>query len=301
MSTSRLLGAMFAYIFEPLLPTLNYRKCNHGLNTHILFRTYGKILTSLFTALSVLFYGGTASAYFVQLDAQALSQQDANVVSYFNYQENNITSDAFDSGLVTGSNPLFGYAQNSVSVDLAAGTLRLYAMSSSNQVAGGSATLYDILTFSLPAGMTSTMVTAYLTIDGSVSGSLNAGTLPQDLYFQCISAAPTCSSGDGHDTVSLHDFSSPTTLAVPVLISDGATLQIQASISGSTGSGINPGDVAVIDLSNTGRLSLNLESGVTFTSESGVFLTAIPVPAAFWLFSSGLLGLIGIARRKKAA
>jgi len=30
-------------------------------------------------------------------------------------------------------------------------------------------------------------------------------------------------------------------------------------------------------------------------------ITAIPVPAAFWLFGSGLLGLIGISRRKKAA
>ena len=30
-------------------------------------------------------------------------------------------------------------------------------------------------------------------------------------------------------------------------------------------------------------------------------ITAVPVPAAFWLFGSGLLGLIGIARRKKAA
>lgn len=29
-------------------------------------------------------------------------------------------------------------------------------------------------------------------------------------------------------------------------------------------------------------------------------LTAIPVPAALWLFGSGLLGLIGVARRKKA-
>jgi len=30
-------------------------------------------------------------------------------------------------------------------------------------------------------------------------------------------------------------------------------------------------------------------------------ITAIPVPAAAWLFGSGLLGLIGIARRKKSA
>jgi len=28
---------------------------------------------------------------------------------------------------------------------------------------------------------------------------------------------------------------------------------------------------------------------------------AVPVPAAVWLFGSGLLGLVGVARRKKAA
>lgn len=33
----------------------------------------------------------------------------------------------------------------------------------------------------------------------------------------------------------------------------------------------------------------------------GVSLVVIPVPASVWLFGSGLLGLVGIARRKKAA
>jgi len=32
----------------------------------------------------------------------------------------------------------------------------------------------------------------------------------------------------------------------------------------------------------------------------GAPLTTVPVPAAVWLFGSGLLGLIGVARRKKA-
>jgi len=31
------------------------------------------------------------------------------------------------------------------------------------------------------------------------------------------------------------------------------------------------------------------------------YINPIPIPAAIWLFGSGLLGLIGIARRKKAA
>jgi len=29
-------------------------------------------------------------------------------------------------------------------------------------------------------------------------------------------------------------------------------------------------------------------------------VSAVPVPAAFWLFGSGLIGLVGFARRKKA-
>lgn len=33
----------------------------------------------------------------------------------------------------------------------------------------------------------------------------------------------------------------------------------------------------------------------------GVSIAAVPIPAAFWLFGSGALGLIGISRRKKPA
>jgi len=32
-----------------------------------------------------------------------------------------------------------------------------------------------------------------------------------------------------------------------------------------------------------------------------VSLAPIPIPAAAWLFGSGLLGMVGIARRKKTA
>ena len=33
----------------------------------------------------------------------------------------------------------------------------------------------------------------------------------------------------------------------------------------------------------------------------GIEISQVPVPAAIWLFASGLLGLVGIAKRKKAA
>ena len=41
-------------------------------------------------------------------------------------------------------------------------------------------------------------------------------------------------------------------------------------------------------------------SNTTIYLSSTLTVTPIPVPAALWLFGSGLLGLIGIARRKKA-
>jgi hypothetical protein len=46
-----------------------------------------------------------------------------------------------------------------------------------------------------------------------------------------------------------------------------------------------------------------LASGFDLTAESGtVYATsAVPLPAGIWLFCSGLLGLIGITRRTKAA
>jgi hypothetical protein len=54
------------------------------------------------------------------------------------------------------------------------------------------------------------------------------------------------------------------------------------------------------DLFNTAQFEFfNLPMDATFTSESGAFLSAVPIPAAVWLFGSGLLGLIGLARRKR--
>lgn len=40
--------------------------------------------------------------------------------------------------------------------------------------------------------------------------------------------------------------------------------------------------------------------GLILTSEAGASTSPIPIPAAAWLFGSGLLGLVGVARRKKS-
>jgi len=52
--------------------------------------------------------------------------------------------------------------------------------------------------------------------------------------------------------------------------------------------------------SDTARLEI---IGVSFESETGELFAdraVVPIPPAIWLFGSGLLGLVGIARRKKA-
>ena len=41
--------------------------------------------------------------------------------------------------------------------------------------------------------------------------------------------------------------------------------------------------------------------GPTFTTNGSITVSSVPIPAAAWLFGSGFVGLIGIARRKKAA
>ena len=68
----------------------------------------------------------------------------------------------------------------------------------------------------------------------------------------------------------------------------------------ATVSGLAPGDAAVVFgnglsafSSGFGNASVSIES-ITFN------VAAVPIPAAVWLFGSGMLSLIGIARRKKA-
>ncbi|HED13499.1 MAG TPA: VPLPA-CTERM sorting domain-containing protein [Gammaproteobacteria bacterium] len=55
--------------------------------------------------------------------------------------------------------------------------------------------------------------------------------------------------------------------------------------------------VPLKDVSGFGGVAYSLK----LTGVVGTNLSHIPVPAAVWLFGSGLVGLVGVARRKKAA
>jgi len=58
----------------------------------------------------------------------------------------------------------------------------------------------------------------------------------------------------------------------------------------------NTGDFELTWVNHSGSGWLHKDITVTLSG----YLTTVPVPAAVWLFGSGLLGLVGVARRKKA-
>jgi hypothetical protein len=71
---------------------------------------------------------------------------------------------------------------------------------------------------------------------------------------------------------------------------------------------ITTSDVAIVNgdpfTPFNGTWQFNPLDSIGLTSINSYYLietTAVPIPAAVWLFGSGILGLIGIARRKKAA
>lgn len=75
------------------------------------------------------------------------------------------------------------------------------------------------------------------------------------------------------------------------------------SLTGSalTSDGSGGWDAVLVSSSNFGD-SWGPFSGTPYTEVWDVSIqTVVPIPAAVWLFSSGLLGLIGISRRKEAA
>lgn len=76
------------------------------------------------------------------------------------------------------------------------------------------------------------------------------------------------------------------------LIPLGSNTELDSSLGGF--------QTDIYDNSRIVSFSTDPLSGVTGTGEFIFSAAAVPIPAAAWLFGSGLLGLIGIARRRKA-
>ncbi|MEW8341243.1 MAG: VPLPA-CTERM sorting domain-containing protein [Candidatus Thiodiazotropha taylori] len=255
---------------------------------------------------------GTANAYFVGHNCPGDWQ---NIYD-------GVTSTSCSVSL---SNTDGGSSYSFASADLATGQLRASGTARNGDAFGisglGSAILQDTITLSgLWTG--DLLISMSMSVDGYFSGqytpsqsmlgmlSLSTGS-PVAMSTSRIDVAytgdiPTVtnnfSSGSHTETVtnpSANNFSA--TLTADLLIPDtNPTFDIQAQLVTWAGpSGIHGSMTS--NFANTANLSFTLPDGIDFTSDSGVFLSVnpVPIPAAAWLFGSGLLGFIGVSQRKR--
>lgn len=112
-------------------------------------------------------------------------------------------------------------------------------------------------------------------------------TFVSDNYSMC---EPSCSlAEDNMEFLSLNDFDN----YQEVFLNDGTIINL---------SGVAPGTpyTPLAGLWNY-KKGVNVGGSGVREINGRIHISAVPIPAAFWLFGSGLLGLIGISRRKKAA
>ena len=112
--------------------------------------------------------------------------------------------------------------------------------------------------------------------------------------------------------ISFFNPSNPTVRAVTDFVSirgdqvpeAGATATMEAfdllGTSLGTITAIDSTEGLTLSLGLTGIHSIRLTQNVSTIGFDNLTFNAVPVPAAVWLFGSGLIGLIGIARRNKS-
>ena len=199
-----------------------------------------------------------------------------------------------------------------VSGSLASGAIHMYAQTIDANVGGietnaaASAEILELLTFSV-AGGGSANVTFGLSLDGALSSSigLNYSMLVQEnfgnafVYYDAGSGGPPANTSPTtgwnsalFTSTSLTGFNFTGTLTV----TNGETVPITFLES------LTCNNSTTCDYSNTTQMSLNLPSGTTFTSASGVFLTqtssATPEPCSLMLVGLGISGVVCIPRRR---
>ena len=125
-------------------------------------------------------------------------------------------------------------------------------------------------------------------IDASVTASMRLGvtstTTPCGL-FACKDATITNVGGFGDTGVNTVGWSGSATVDLADTAGWGSDSAVQVSFQNN---------LSATTLSNGETASIQKKLGGV-----GLYVNQVPVPAAVWLFGSGLIGLVGVARRKR--
>ena len=149
-------------------------------------------------------------------------------------------------------------------------------------------------------------VNLFATIDGNQevppTGSLatGTGTMNYDDVTNLLNWTITYTAVSMTGTPTVSHFHGP----APVGSNAGVQVDIVANSGGSITSPMI-GSATITETQEGQLLSglwyINIHSTAFPAGEIRGQVQVVPIPAAAWLFGSGLLGMIGIARRKKAA
>jgi PEP-CTERM motif len=174
----------------------------------------------------------------------------------------------------------------------------------------------DTLTFKVASATAATLtqITVGFELDGSLSvfpGQPGMATIDDQFYFGSASARYTASIGTGSPSPNFaqggwlsHTWEETGTNSLRftgIYALTGASEVV--GISNSLGTFAGQGGIS--DFLTTSKISLGLPTGVTFTSNSGVFLSGaavsppVPEPGTYALMLAGLAGVGFVARRRR--
>ncbi len=257
----------------------------------------GAILIAASAAVNAADIGAEAAVHVIQYDA------NGNPVN---------TGYGCDTGLQIGTascngGGLYGYGTATMST---AG-MSVHAQSSGLVESDALASVHDVfyLNGNIPANA-HVIFSAYG--QGGLSGDANASLVLSVSFPRSLVDNGTVVTGVGA-TLTPHSCTHPSYMSDATVCVDpyAVSLDLPLSYLDPTYRGLNIslGVGCGANLSRAGGsgtcdftdpLNITLPEGVTFTSASGQFLTAVPVPAAGWLFGSGLMGLVGVGLRNRS-
>lgn len=160
-------------------------------------------------------------------------------------------------------------------------------------------TLQETINFHLPANYDGGKVRVYMTVDGAIEDARpNGFTGNSEVYAQLFSGT-SFDSNRWNDAGIISDILS-VEMNLPKTSSSAIDLPLGFNAFLRLLSGEGDGSY-LINFSNTATLGLEVPEGVTWESQSGVFLAAVPLPAAAWLFSSGIVLITVVARRRASS